>query len=84
MFKFDYTEKESVAKKENNLILEGRGKFRIIDACTHVAKSGNECLKVNTRLTDSQGGECWYTMYITPNAAYRLKLLCEAIGRPHL
>ena len=80
-FSFDYVEPDQLTSFR--IIPEGEGEFKINDVEPVMSRAGKPQLKIKMTLR-SQGQSTSYVLYITNAQAFRIKALCDAIGKPHL
>jgi hypothetical protein len=61
---------------------EGEADFVISSAQESISKSGNEMIKIGVKVWDKNGEEGVVLDYLVGTVAFKIKQICESIGKP--
>lgn len=75
-----FTPKTETQIAEENLWAAGEYGFEVTEAVDAVSKSGNEMIKLDLRVFNTDGGFRFVTDYLLESVAYKLRHACEALN----
>ena len=81
-FHFDFVPEDELDPFK--LIAEGEGTFKITAYKEGFSKAQHPMLTLNMLLKDAQGRSTLYNENITAAGAFKIKAICDAIGKPQL
>lgn len=79
--KFEYKTQEQL-EADRPKLKQGEASFEIKKASEKVSKNGNDMIELLVQVWDADGTTASIFDYLLPQAAYKIKALCDSVGKP--